>query len=100
MAAQPAPAAPKSAPGQPPAPAAPPAEANPLIRKTGVMKVVTQETPKAVQDILSSVFSDEEALARYQVLLSGLEPVDMADLLALCNDVAGRLDANRAMAGK
>jgi hypothetical protein len=29
-----------------------------------------------------------------------MEPVDMADLLALCNDVAARLHTNRAPAGK
>jgi type II secretory pathway pseudopilin PulG len=94
----PAPAAPKSAPGQPPAQAAAPAAATPLIKKTGVMKTVTQETPKAMQDILSSVFGDEDTLARHKLLLSGMEPVDMADLLALCNNVAARLHV--APAGK
>lgn len=57
-----------------------------------------QETPKAMQDILSSVFGDEESLARYAVLLSGFERVDAADLLALCNDIAARVNTKFAPA--
>jgi len=44
-----------------------------------------------MQDILSSVFVDEDAQARYAVLLSGLDSIDVSDLLALCQKVAGQL---------
>ncbi|MCC7446390.1 MAG: hypothetical protein IT324_03190 [Anaerolineae bacterium] len=45
----------------------------------------------AMQDILSSVFANDEAMARYEVLLRGLDNIDINDLLALCNQVADQL---------
>jgi Tfp pilus assembly protein PilX len=48
-------------------------------------------TGTVMQDILSSVFTDDEASARREALLSGLDTVDASHLLALCNRVADRL---------
>jgi type II secretory pathway pseudopilin PulG len=45
----------------------------------------------AMQDILSSVFVDEESVARYEVLSRGLEPIKMADLQAMCQEISSRL---------
>jgi hypothetical protein len=45
----------------------------------------------AMKDILSSVFVDEGAEARYEALLAGLEPVDVHELAALCNQVATQM---------
>lgn len=49
--------------------------------------------PSAIQDILSSVFVDEDSLARYEVLLKELEDISAAELLIRCNDVESRLQA-------
>lgn len=45
----------------------------------------------AMQDLLSSVFSDEEGQARRDALLKGLNPVDITGLLELCNRVVSQL---------
>lgn len=56
-----------------------------------------QEKPKeetaspAMNDLLSSVFSDEENSARQALLLKGMEPVDVEDLVMLCKSVIGQL---------
>jgi hypothetical protein len=44
-----------------------------------------------MQDILSSVFGDDEASARRDALLDGLDTIDISHLLALCNRVSGQL---------
>jgi hypothetical protein len=45
----------------------------------------------AMQDILSSVFSDEESSARQEALMKGLDTVEISDLLTLTNSVADQL---------
>jgi hypothetical protein len=46
-----------------------------------------------MQDILSSVFGNEEALARYEVLFKDTEPISAADLLTLAIQVAGQFQS-------
>jgi len=77
-------AAPLPVPPKPaPAPAAPAPTPAPAASSGG--------GTSAMQDILSSVFVNDEAMARYEVLLRGLDNVDINDLLALCNQVADQL---------
>jgi len=45
----------------------------------------------AMQDLLSSVFSDEEGEARRATLMKGLDHVDISHLLDVCNRVIGQL---------
>lgn len=45
----------------------------------------------AMQDLLSSVFTDEEANARYQVLLADSGGISASDVLALCRQIAAQL---------
>ncbi len=52
----------------------------------------------AMQDILSTVFSDEEKMARYEVLLSGLDNVPASELAMLCDRVAEGLRAHHPVA--
>jgi hypothetical protein len=47
----------------------------------------------AMQDLLSSVFGDGEAQARYDVLLAGTDPVDIEDLVSLADQIAQKLSA-------
>jgi preprotein translocase subunit YajC len=47
----------------------------------------------AMQDLLSSVFNDDEAEARYAVLLKGLDAVDITHLAALTSQIARQLNA-------
>lgn len=47
----------------------------------------------AMQDILSSVFVDEDAVARYEVLLRDLDNIEISDLLTLCQQVTRQLGA-------
>jgi hypothetical protein len=42
----------------------------------------------AMQDILSSVFGDEEAAAQSEALLKGLDEVNISELAVLCREVA------------
>jgi type II secretory pathway pseudopilin PulG len=60
-----------------------PANAQPESPETAVSS--------AMQDILSSVFIDEEAMARYDVLLEGQEQIEMDTLLTLARQVAAEL---------
>ncbi len=54
------------------------------------------ETSSAMQDLLSSVFQDDEALERFQVLLRGLDTVNINELESLCNTVANQLRGRAA----
>jgi hypothetical protein len=49
------------------------------------------EPDKAMQDLLNSVFVDEEALERYQVLLKGTSDIDIQDLATLSQNIVVRL---------
>ena len=49
-----------------------------------------------MQDLLSSVFGDDEMNHQYEVLLEGLEPVSAADLATLSQDLLDRLRAGRS----
>ena len=51
-----------------------------------------------MQSILASVFVDDELLARYDVLLRGLNETSISELLALSEKVAGNLKAGRMTA--
>jgi len=46
------------------------------------------QAPSAIQEILSSVFTDEAGMARYEALLQELDDIPAADLLASCQTVA------------
>ncbi len=83
-----------------PAPDKPVEQAAPMVQASQPVQQEEQPQPEpqdsqssAMQDILSSVFSDEEADARRGTLLNGLERVDISHLLALCNQVAAQLRA-------
>lgn len=91
-----------SAAGQQPVPIGPPAQMPHPTQTTTPASTAAQgqEVPKAMQEILSSVFADEESLARYAVLLSGLDHVDVTDLRALCDDVAARLKFKNTLAAE
>lgn len=73
-------------PGQPPKPAeaAKPTEQSPAA-------AAQPEASADIQNILSAVFQDDEALERYEVLLRGLEPVSASDLLELSRTVSDQL---------
>jgi len=45
----------------------------------------------AMQDILSSVFGDEEGSGRSEALLQNLDEVNITDLAVLCQDIAGKI---------
>ncbi len=47
-----------------------------------------------MQDILSSVFGNEEALEKLQILLRGLDNPPMGDILKLTKDIADQLRAD------
>lgn len=85
-----------------PTPTAPVTPAAPAIKPPAAPILAaaapaTQEKPKeetaspAMNDLLSSVFSDEENSARQALLLKGMEPVDVEDLVMLCKSVIGQL---------
>jgi type II secretory pathway pseudopilin PulG len=56
-----------------------------------------QETPSAIQDILTSVFADEGVSERQIALMRGLDDVDIAHLLTLSQRVAAQLHGDRAV---
>ncbi len=56
--------------------------------------------PSAMQDILSSVFADDETLNQFDVLLKGTDSVEISQLLIMCNQIAGQLRAASAAAEK
>lgn len=45
----------------------------------------------AMQDLLNSVFNDEEHSNRFEHLMDELDDIRAADLASLCKDIAGRL---------
>ena len=51
------------------------------------------QVSSTMQDILSSVFIDEDVVARYEVLLRGQQHVDITDLLVLSRKVTAQLRA-------
>lgn len=72
--------------------------------KSPVQEVPQEEAQKEeetlspeMQDILSSVFGDEESSAQYEILLADLGDVEIDDLLVLCNEVAGQLQVEPAL---
>ena len=59
------------------------------------------EAGGAMQDILSSVFGDEEVIGRPEALLAGLNDISSTDLIALATRLANQLNARTAtMDGK
>lgn len=57
-----------------------------------------EEDPKAsaMQDILSSVFVDEEADAHYAALMDGLDPAELDDIRALADELSGQMGVRHA----
>jgi hypothetical protein len=51
--------------------------------------------PSEMQEILSSVFEDEDLMHRYDVLLRGLKDVDIYELLAMSRRVSERLQQGK-----
>lgn len=76
------------------APAAPAAPAAPVVSATTSTTKSDEPTP-AMQDLLTSVFSDEDNTARQAILMKGLSSVDINDLLMLCNSVVSQLNGKR-----
>jgi hypothetical protein len=56
--------------------------------------------PSAMQDILSSVFADDETLDQFDVLLEGTDSVEISQLLIMCNQITGQLRAANTAAVK
>jgi len=76
-------------PGAKPAiPSGPPAAAAAAPAKVEEKK---DEPSPEMQDLLSSVFSDEESAERQAKLLKGMENVEIEHLLTLCNTVMGQI---------
>jgi hypothetical protein len=57
----------------------------------------SETTPSAMQDILSSVFSDEENSERQAALMRGLTDVDIANLLTLTQQVVVQLHGGKTV---
>lgn len=71
---------------------APKAEEKKLEIKLDATVEEKADKDSAISDLLAGVF-DEEAAARYAVLLADTEPTDMASLAALAHRIAGGLRA-------
>jgi hypothetical protein len=56
------------------------------------------EPASAVQDILSSVFTDGDASEQYAALLQTIEDVDVTQLAAMCSQVGDQLRISRSPA--
>ncbi|MBI1279793.1 MAG: hypothetical protein GC179_16820 [Anaerolineaceae bacterium] len=78
-----------------PVPSAPAAAkpASPLVSTTTTTTTSTKEDEVSpeMQDLLSSVFSDEENSERQAILLKGMQPVAIDELLTLSKSVAAQL---------
>jgi hypothetical protein len=82
-----------------PQPQVAPSSVNPVLPAQAALPAVqenqddqqNQGPASAMQDILSSVFSDEEDSARQEALMKGLDAVGISDLLMLTNSVADEL---------
>jgi hypothetical protein len=57
------------------------------------------ESPE-MQDILSSVFADDEASTHYEALLEGLDDVDASELATMCTEIAHQMRAGSAPAAQ
>jgi hypothetical protein len=57
------------------------------------------ESPE-MQDILSSVFADDEDSAHYEALLEGLDDIDVSELATMCNEIAHQMRAGSAPAAQ
>jgi cell division protein FtsL len=68
-----------------------PAQAESATAQENTDDQQNQGPASAMQDILSSVFSDEEDSARQEALMKGLDTVGISDLLRLTNSVADEL---------
>ena len=73
---------------KPTIPSGPPAAAATATAKPEEKK---DEPSPEMQDLLSSVFSDEESAERQAKLLKGMENVEIDHLLTLCNTVMGQI---------
>ncbi|HVO68779.1 MAG TPA: hypothetical protein VMT24_01965 [Aggregatilineaceae bacterium] len=57
------------------------------------------ESPE-MQDILSSVFAEDEVSTRYEALLERLDNIDVSELATRCNEVAHQMHAGSARAAQ
>lgn len=84
--------APVAAPAAPVAPAPAAAKpAVPVVSTTTTTSTKEDEVSPEMQDLLSSVFSDEDNFERQAILLKGSEPVAIDELLTLSKAVAAQL---------
>ncbi len=83
-------AAPAAAEAQPAAVVEPVAEAQP--------EEAASEDANSMQDILNSVFADDESASRYEVLLRDIEPITADELLEMANKIAAQLRARERAA--
>ena len=69
----------------------PPAES---IPEPETVEEVESENPSSLQNVLDSVFIDEDADLRFQNLLKGTEPVSAQALAELADNILGRFTAS------
>jgi hypothetical protein len=78
--------------------AAPAVSAAPAaLAQPGAASSESVATPSAMQDILSSVFGDEEGAERQAALLRGMSDVDMANLLTLAQQVIVQMNGGQTV---
>jgi hypothetical protein len=96
--AAPAPAAVSepAAQAQPAAGVQPAAEA-PAAAEAQPTETVTEDA-NSMQDILNSVFADDESASRFEVMLQGIEPITADELLEMANKIAAQLRAQERAA--
>lgn len=90
----PLPAAGTAAPATPAAPAAP-KPAVPAAAATSTTTETKDEVTPEMQDLLSSVFSDEENSERQAILLKGTEEVSIEELLILSKAVMAQINGEK-----
>lgn len=75
------------------APATPAAESSPAPAAETSATAGLEDTMNSMQDILDSVFVDEEANSRFAVLMQNVDVSSADDLLVLTHQIAGELRA-------
>lgn len=81
---------------QPAAGVQPAAEA-PAAAEAQPTETVTEDA-NSMQDILNSVFADDESASRFEVMLQGIEPITADELLEMANKIAAQLRAQERAA--
>jgi hypothetical protein len=72
-------------------PASPAVEAAPAEQPEEQPAAPEPEVSSELQDIIASVFMDDDRFARYEMLRRDVPAVDIHELAALCQSIAGQL---------